>query len=67
TEDDVDNNWDKLNTLLDVIELEEMSSYNIASINYTREDSDNYEIEVTSKNNANEIYSITKSDFSEVE
>ncbi len=66
-EHDIDDNWNNLDTLLDVLELEDISNYNIASFDYTRDenDPDNYEIEVTSSSKTPKVYLITKNDFSE--
>jgi prepilin-type N-terminal cleavage/methylation domain-containing protein len=53
--------WNDLNSLLTVLELEEMSSYYIDKFTYTRDDPDDYEIEVVS--NSTDTYIIKKNDF----
>jgi prepilin-type N-terminal cleavage/methylation domain-containing protein len=62
-EGDIDDNWNNLNTLLEVLVLEEMSSYNIDTFDYRRDedDPDDYEIEVVS--NSTDTYIIKKNDF----
>lgn len=63
--DGSDDHWNKLKAKLEILELEDKSSYNIALFDYTRDedDPDNYGIEVTSSFGSGKVYLITKNYF----
>lgn len=62
-----DDHWNKLKAKLEILELKDMSSYYISSFTYTRDDPDDYEIEVVSSSGSDKVYLITNDDFSEVD